>query len=45
MLLKLAEINKKLLTFRKGGNFIVKTFQTKKFCQRADNNWKCENKS
>ena len=45
MLLKVAEINKKLLTFRKGRHFIEKKIQTGKFCERASNDRKFENKS
>ena len=45
MLLKVAKINKKLLTFRKGCHFCEKNFQTKKCCECAHNDEKFENKS
>ena len=45
MLLKVAEINQKLLTSTKGWNFLEKKFQTMKFCERAHNNRKIENDS
>ena len=45
MLLKVAEINKKSLTFRKGRRFLEKHFQPAKPCQRAHGDMKFENKS
>ena len=45
MLLKVAEINKKLLTFRKGRRFLEKHFQPAKLYERAHNDRKFENKS
>ena len=39
-MLKVGEINKKLLTFRNGRHFIAKKFQTAKFYERATNDWK-----
>ena len=43
-MLKLEEINKKLLTFRKGRHLIAKKFQTAKFCELATNDEKFETK-
>ena len=45
MLLKVAEINKKLLTFRKDRHFIDKCFHATKFCESAHKDGKFENKS
>ena len=45
MLLKVAEINKKLLSFRKGRHFIDKYFHTTKFCERAHKDGKSDNNS
>ena len=45
MLLKVVEINKKLLTFRKGRHFLEKKFQTTKFCDHVHNVNNLENQS
>ena len=45
MLLKVAEINKKLLTFTKGRHFLQESFLTTKFCERAHNDGNFENQS
>ena len=45
MLLKVVEINKKLLIFRKGHHFLEKKFQTPKFCDGAQSDSKFENQS
>ena len=45
MLLKVAEINKKLLTFTKGRHFLQESFQTTKFSERAHNDGNFENQS
>ena len=44
MLLKLPEMNNKLLTFWKSRHFILKNFQTTKICERAHINRNFENK-
>ena len=45
MLLKVVEINKKLLIFRKGRHFLEKKFQTTKFRDRAQSHRNFENQS
>ena len=45
MLLKVAKMNNKKLTFCKSRHFFSKNFQMTKFCERAHEDKKFENKS